>query len=502
MISDNIYIIREGSKNDINSREIVTSSFDYLLERDEVFVRKLLEENQIIKSIKFPEIIISTAMDIIVNDKDINILYELLEMNGVPLYSLIISPIMACKKKYLEYRKIDTAMQIVIICTKNNIVSALELSKKLNKKITIDGRNISLKDYKNILSNYDMKSLENIDLEILYQNQSSAISTKELYQTACIIDNISRKIEKHNLSPLEKIIYAYDIAKNKVYEECQDNKDNPRDLNKVLQSGYAVCVGHSNMFNAILKNLGINALPLISTKTKHQRSLVYINDKKYNIDGAYAFDVTGDSRKNNEYINNYNYFGVIPSNSEKDCPSDNYNIINVSMEELLQIYNPRENNQNTNNDKVNDKEYLMEKAFLFIDETEYDTMVSKIKAYLTIGTRERQIIRETCNRYNKKYHPKEIHSKILLSAIYTVRKKQKENCLICNINIDEIYEALKTRLINQSIRYTKTNDKYEKLYHTLEVLATFEEEVSKEYEDIITIEKGCQSKILKKYKNN
>ena len=46
--------------------------------------------------------------------------------------------------------------------------------------------------------------------------------------------------------------------------------------------------GFSNLFNAILMSLDIKAMPLISKTANHQRSIVYVNDSKYDIDGIYV----------------------------------------------------------------------------------------------------------------------------------------------------------------------------------------------------------------------
>lgn len=472
------YMLSEGKENNIISREIILEDFDYLTKEDSFIVRKILLGDQILKKINFPEHIINTAVDIIINSGDINNLYTLLEENGVPLYSLIISPIRTAKNKYKEYKKFIETKKIIIECNKNNLAKALEVSKKLNKKIVIEGTSISLKEYKKILSNYNIDLLDNIDLEIIYQNQSSPINIKELYITSLVVEEISNEIEKYNLSTLEKILYTYDIVKSRVYKECDKDKDSARDLNKILETNYTVCVGYSNLFTAILKNLNINAIPLVSTKTKHQRSLVYIKDDKYKIDGVYAFDATYDSRRNSKYINNYNYFGILPSDSEKETPSNLYDIINISFEDLIELYQEKDIIKRIYT--IEEKELKIKDSFEFINQNNYNIFEELIKTYKFISKQERDIVHNIYYMYNSKYNPKKIPSASLLRAIYKVRTIEYYNGIINSINIEEISDSVIDRIISQKQRYTETKDEYERLYEILNETAEVHEIVNEE----------------------
>lgn len=97
-------------------------------------------------------------------------------------------------------------------------------------------------------------------------------------------------------------MYVYDIVKYRIYNKDEDNYLNNRDLDKVTSGNTIVCSGFSNLFNAILMSLDIKAMPLISKTANHQRSIVYVNDSKYDIDGIYVFDPTWDCRKESEII--------------------------------------------------------------------------------------------------------------------------------------------------------------------------------------------------------
>lgn len=141
---------------------------------------------------------------------------------------------------------------------------------------------------------------------------------KEYKSTIDAIDDIVKTINKYNLSPLEKIMYAYDLVRDRVYTKESENESNivSRDLSSVLFGNKIVCAGYVAIFNAVLKNLGINVMDYIiarkdNNKKGHIRSLVYVNDKKYNVNGIFLFDPTWDSKKyegDKSYLTSYKFF--------------------------------------------------------------------------------------------------------------------------------------------------------------------------------------------------
>ena len=134
------------------------------------------------------------------------------------------------------------------------------------------------------------------------------------------IDNIVNRIKYYNFSPFEQLIYIYDIVRSRVYTAENNNQDPSvsRDLTNVVLGDKIVCRGYTNLFNTIITRLGHNAInhSIIraddSTKG-HSRSLVYINDEKYNVHGLYFFDPTWDSKTNeadNSYLESYRFLSL------------------------------------------------------------------------------------------------------------------------------------------------------------------------------------------------
>lgn len=160
---------------------------------------------------------------------------------------------------------------------------------------------------------------EREDVFISLKNELSFLSIKEYKKTIYTLNEMIDKIKRYDLSPLEQIVYAYDLVRERVYqkEDVDEGYEISRSLANVLSGDKIVCVGYVNIFNAILDELGINAslhtyLPSNPKLTGHARSLVHVKDKKYDVDGYFIFDPTHDSRtlKNgNDYLSSYKYFG-------------------------------------------------------------------------------------------------------------------------------------------------------------------------------------------------
>ena len=121
--------------------------------------------------------------------------------------------------------------------------------------------------------------------------------------------NYYKSIVDDDLSPLEKITIIYDIIKSHVYKEYEkkENTTFSRYITKIVKNNYIVCMGYVNLFNRVLKELGFHSLILeLNIKkdketTYHVRSMVRINDPKYNINNYFIFDPTWDS-DHNAYI--------------------------------------------------------------------------------------------------------------------------------------------------------------------------------------------------------
>ena len=129
------------------------------------------------------------------------------------------------------------------------------------------------------------------------------------------IEYLISPIRNSNLSPFEKFLAAYNIAKQfKQYKENTDNPQKARLLHYILDNDneYIVCAGFAALLKELLNRLGISSKSItVSVDTSydngytkdntkinlsyHERLLIRIDDDKYNIHGYYLVDSTWDN---------------------------------------------------------------------------------------------------------------------------------------------------------------------------------------------------------------
>ncbi len=148
---------------------------------------------------------------------------------------------------------------------------------------------------------------------INYHFNSDNASIKDYKNMRFKINSLVHTIKSFNLSELETVMVVYDIVKANEYKKIPDALPFvTRAVHSVLAGDGCVCAGFSNYFNYLLNELGIKSYPIIldysDDHSMHQRSAMYINDKKYEVEGIYMFDPTYDCKKDDKYIGNYDYF--------------------------------------------------------------------------------------------------------------------------------------------------------------------------------------------------
>lgn len=217
--------------------------------------------------------------------------------------------------KYLSSKK-------VLKLQKENIINFNLISDRLkslgkNNKIVLDVKNKT--EFNNFIFNQDI-SYDNLFVCV----NNFDVPIKKYFILEKLLYSIIEPAK--NLSPFEKYIYAYNIAKRyKKYNENIDDKDEARNLYSLLENEYMVCVGFSSLFGDLLDKLGIPNQELgitvdisyddikniddIKPEEKiveyagHSRRRVHITDEKYGIDGIYISDPTWDNDIDDDYYN-------------------------------------------------------------------------------------------------------------------------------------------------------------------------------------------------------
>ena len=163
------------------------------------------------------------------------------------------------------------------------------------------------------------------------------ITFKEYKDTVEAINKRINDIEKYNFSSLEKIMYTYDIVRDKVYVEVNENEDKmvSRNLSTALLGDKIVCLGYVNIFKALIERLGIECeivcLIQLDRKQGHARNRIFVKDDKYGVHGVYYFDPTWDNKKNESdtnFLYSYKHFAMTKKRMDR---IDNGHIIDVKF---------------------------------------------------------------------------------------------------------------------------------------------------------------------------
>lgn len=440
--------IKEARENNITKVEssinIDLSLLSSLINSSkEELIIDMIKSNQIINSFNPPVRIMNLIINCALGKENTNVLKEVLIDNGIPILSLILSVAIGYNQKYNYLKEIEKVKEVFIFCNENNFTDALNISKRFNAKVIISAQKISLISYKKLIEDFGVENINEFNVYIDYQKNNSPILISTVYKISCIINAVVEEINSYDLSPLEKIMFVYDRVKYRLYEDDLDDINSSRDLDKVLNGDKIVCAGYSNLFTAVLTSLGINSIPVIDLDIKHQRSLAYIKDAKYNIDGVYAFDPTWDKRKSKDdinYIDRYDYFLMPLVRSMNSCYCEISELLELDKETILKIIDGKDMDSAL---KVLDRLNIL---FTLVD-AKY---IPDDKYY---------VVEEIAKQYDQvigKYYSSEISFEDFINLLYSVRVVESTSGMINNINKDNIRET--------SIkRYMNVNKKKEKI---------------------------------------
>lgn len=364
------------------------------------------------------------------------------------------------------YKSIIDNIEYVQIVSKNY----KDTFKYLEKNPILKTKKIILYGYFDLDTNIDeleklFKDYDNIYVEI--DGNNLPIKLNELKKTQKIINDIVDNIKKYNFSPIEQIMYVYDIVRSRVYtkESESESCEESRDLTKVLLGDKIVCLGYARILNVILNKLNINnILNLLKRKDcdkRHALNIIYIDDKKYDIQGIYYFDPTWDSKRsdNNNYLYSYQFF----ANTKKEIENYQHYIykdetlpfFNDNLKEVLKkIYDTKGKNNvpkkiiNTINtiSRLIDNETLI-KPLSLIDPNIILPMC--LKKDFNIDK-----VIQKLEYYNELFN-KPISANILLKVLYNVRKIEYYN----NPNLYPFdINALYSIIINSDWNFTNTKE--------------------------------------------
>ena len=188
-------------------------------------------------------------------------------------------------------------------------VSKCFIKKLKGFEIVINVDNHS--SFLDFVSDLEKDVLDNVYVN--YQSSSACCNFFDYKKMMNKINFIVSSIEDYDLSSMEIIMIVYDIVKAYKYDNLSlDDYTVSRALHNVINNDSCVCAGFSNYFNFLLNELGVKSDVLILKRKDcnvcHQRSFIYVDDDKYDVNGIFLFDPTFDCNRNVDFIDNYNYF--------------------------------------------------------------------------------------------------------------------------------------------------------------------------------------------------
>lgn len=134
------------------------------------------------------------------------------------------------------------------------------------------------------------------------EEKYSIYTYDELIEVINLIKYYRSFIDK-DLTPLEKVCYAYDLVKSIKTPGVFNDLVYTGNIKHYIDTGNIACMGYSTLLKNLLDNIddNINIKSFITkSNTKdlyHARNIIYIKDSVYELDGIFLLDATWDSNK-------------------------------------------------------------------------------------------------------------------------------------------------------------------------------------------------------------
>lgn len=284
-------------------------------------------------------------------------------------------------KSISNYYEIDDTITLVLTEDIDNLRFIKSKMEQINEILiaSCDERNINqIKQ----LFNYNKKLIVNSDCvshQMLLKlkemfgnnfyvkskyNEHEDVLVDEYLKTIDKLFKMKEYIEHYSLSPLERLIYIYDMVKERIYKTSSVSNSCSRDLTKVLNEEEIVCEGYSNIMTSLANFLGLNTFVKIYHNLEktdgHATVGVYLNDLKYDIHGVFECDPTWDRKRSiedNDFINNYSWCMEKVTKSERIKEKNLITEPDLIRKQITKAYN------DIFNEDYKDYDILIKQAF-------------------------------------------------------------------------------------------------------------------------------------------
>lgn len=228
------------------------------------------------------------------------------------------------------------------------LMKLIKTNNLTNKKLYIDVGSIELKSE-------DMDAIQPLEKcknsLVTYGETNYYHNIQELEIVNELVNDIMKRINKYDFSPIEKMLYAYDLIRT----NYMSNPEYEKKMEKVLKMYQEPSYLYSFIYKEVLTKLKIKNIYSYGDFYQASRralNVAYVKDDTYDIEGVYYFDIGDNSKQrvNNslmglpddsirkELINNYESF----------CKTKNFMIFHGTLdvdysfgdfdEEFMQIY--------------------------------------------------------------------------------------------------------------------------------------------------------------------
>lgn len=369
-----------------------------------------------------------------------------------------------------EFIKIHSDMGEIEIKTGESLVATFKninldvipflYNKMVDSGIHLSQIKFSIEDRSEIkikYSDYDYKEFDELakKVDIVVGYDSSFIRTSSYDEFKSLVESIKwfqGIIKDYPLSPLEKLTFAYDIMKTFEYKgELSDPKE-ARQPSKIITGDKIVCAGYTALLSEILYGLDENIKSGsfsvecyedddTTLKGYHSRSVVKVDDDKYNIHGYYILDPTWDSVKQNgkekidkdyDALSLYWHYLVPITQYKEIFPHDSIPVFFNSNHSSLN-YDLSDSNVHLELEKINEEEEETKKTGKFTTiKHPYERLLSGIFPKPLVNPNE------NVNNIVNDFKSRRINLDEFLNLIRNVRSAEGYNGKILEDEVDKI----------------------------------------------------------------
>ena len=318
---------------------------------------------------------------------------------------------------------IDMLSVTVLDNGKQSIEESLEIINKIDNSIGSKIENIYyITGNRNIDNIEILKTLENEHRVSIMYDKEIICSIDDFINMRNHINKMLNEIKKFELSPLEKVLYVYDIVKDFyiVNHKYMKEKKVSRLIHRIFKVNELNCQAYAALYSEILRELKIEATDfnlystlveeLFLTSDNHARTIIHLVDEKYKINGLFCADVVWDAIKKIKKNYHYEFFLTRILNLKKQYSLDKFHndieilfsdmSVNNLSEKEKQVYERLLNKNSINDEDIKNLKRIMKNNISLKD------FLYSLSAVRVAQGRDKKVIKEELvaivNRTNKK----------------------------------------------------------------------------------------------------